>query len=68
MDNSFEILVSRFMPLLGTCRKDRRLSGCQGGADRNPTPANDVVTLENEQVVYMPDDNHRNPSREAKHQ
>ena len=40
----------------------------QRGADRAPTTANDVVALQNEQVVYVPDDNDRNPSREAKHQ
>ena len=37
-----------------------------GGADRAPTPANYVVALRNEQVVYVPDDNYRNPLR-AKH-
>ena len=40
----------------------------QGGVDIAPTPENDVVTLRNEQVVYVPDDNSRNPSREAKYQ
>ena len=28
----------------------------QGGADRAPTPANDVRALQNEQVVYVPND------------
>ena len=40
----------------------------QGGADRAPNPANDVVALQNEQAVYVPQENYRNPSREAKHQ
>ena len=40
----------------------------QGGADRAPTSSNYVVVLQNEQVVYVPDDNYRNFSREAKHQ
>ena len=35
--------------------------GGGGGADSSPTPAN-------EQVVYVPDDNYRNPSRETKYQ
>ena len=40
----------------------------KGGVDRLPTPAKDVAALQNEQVVYVPDDNYRNPLREAKHQ
>ena len=40
----------------------------QEGPDRTPSPANDVQALQNEQVVYVPYDNYRNPSREAKHQ
>ena len=40
----------------------------QGGAHRSPTPGNDVVAQQNEQVVYVPNENDRNPSREAKHQ
>ena len=40
----------------------------QAREDGAPTPANDVVALQNEQVVYVPHDNYRNPSREAKHQ
>ena len=38
----------------------------QGGAYRVPTPANDVVALYNDQVVYVTNENYRNPSREAK--
>ena len=40
----------------------------QGGAHTAPAPANDVEALRNEQVVYVPDDNYRNLSREAKYQ
>ena len=36
----------------------------QGGADR----IHDTVALQSEQVVYMPNENHRNPLRVAKHQ
>ena len=39
----------------------------QGGTDSAPTPANDVVALQNEQVLYEPND-YRNPLREDKHQ
>ena len=39
----------------------------QGGADRAPTPANDVAALQNEQV-YVSNDNYRNRSGETKHQ
>ena len=37
----------------------------QGEADRAPTPE---AALQNKQVVYVSDDNYRNPSREARHQ
>ena len=40
----------------------------QGGGDRAPIPANDVAALQNEEVVHVPNENYRNPSREAKHQ
>ena len=39
----------------------------QGGADRAPTPGNDVAALRNEQVVYVHNE-YRYPLREAKHQ
>ena len=39
-----------------------------GRSRQGTTPGNDVADLQNEQVVYAPDDNYRNPSREAKHQ
>ena len=35
----------------------------QGGADRAPIPANDVVALQNEQSVYVSNENYMNPSR-----
>ena len=40
----------------------------QGASDRAPIPANYVAALQKEQVVYVPDDNHRNPLWEDKHQ
>ena len=40
----------------------------QDEAGREPTPANDVAALQNEQVVYVPNANYRNCSREAKNQ
>ena len=40
----------------------------QGGADRAPTPANNVMALQNEQVVNVPNDNSRDSLREAIHQ
>ena len=40
----------------------------RGEADRAPTLDNDIAALQNELVVYVSDDNYRNPSREAKHQ
>ena len=39
----------------------------QGRAIRAPTPADDIAALQNEQVVYVPD-NYRNASGEVKHQ
>ena len=83
MENAYEILVSRFRVLLGTMEQRPKvvrdivfvcvvlhniLRTHQGRPDRAPTPANDVVAIRNEQVVYVPGDKYRNPSREAKHQ
>ena len=39
----------------------------EGGPDRKPTPGNDVEAQQNEQAVYVLNENYRNPSREAKH-
>ena len=70
----FGILVSRFRVLLSTMQQrpmvvrdilftcvvlHNMLRTHQGGADRAPTPANDVVALQNEQVVYVPKENYR---------
>ena len=35
---------------------------------REPTPANDVAALQNEQVVYVRNQNYINPLKETKHQ
>ena len=79
----FGILVSRFKVQLGTTEQrprvvrdivfawvmlHNRLRTHQGRADRVPTPDNDVTALGNEQVVYVPVDNHMNPLGKAKHQ
>ena len=40
----------------------------QGGLDRAPNPADDIAAIANEAAVYVPDENYRNPLREAKHQ
>ena len=37
----------------------------QGGADRDP---NDVVALQNQHALYVPNENYWNPLSEAKHQ
>ena len=82
VDIAFEKLVRRFRLLLGTMAKaegcqthfftcvvlHNMLRTHQGRPGRAPTPANDVVALQNKQVVYVPDDNYRSPSREVKHQ
>ena len=83
VENMFRILVSRFRVLLDTMKQVPKvvrdivficvvvynmLRTHQGRADRLPTQANDVAALQNEQVMYVPHDNYRNPSREAKHQ
>ena len=82
--NAFGIFVSRFRVRLGTLEQRPKvvrdivfmcvvlhnmLWTHQGRADRRVlTPANDVAALQNEQVVYVPNGNYRNPSREANHQ
>ena len=38
------------------------------GNDVAPTPGNDVAAQQNKQVVYVPNENYRNPSRKAKQQ
>ena len=44
------------------------LSTHQGGPDRAPTRTDDIAAQQNEQVLYVPDENYRNPLREARHQ
>ena len=83
VENAFGFLVSWFRVLLGTMEQRPRvvrdivvmcmvlhnmLRAHQGKVDRAPIPANDVEALQNEQAVYVPNENDRNSSREAKHQ
>ena len=76
----FGILASRFRVLLGTIeQRPKVVKGivltcvAQQAEDtprqssRSPTPADDIAAIANEPAVYMPDKNHRNPPREAKH-
>ena len=39
----------------------------RGGADRAPTTADEIASLQNEQMMHVPNDSYKNPSREAKH-
>ena len=82
VENSFGILVSRFRVLPGTM--EQKTQGCQrhcfnmcgvaqhagdtSGQSRQGTQPRGHTALQNEQVVYLPDKNYRNPSMEAKHQ
>ena len=81
MENTFGILVSRFRVLLGTMEKRPRvvrnivfmcvalhnmMRTHQGGEDRALTPGNDVAAQQNEQAVYVPNENYRKASREDK--
>ena len=83
VENTLEILVKGFRVLLGTMEQRpmvvrdivftcvvlyNTLRTQQGGEDRTPTPGNDVVAQQNEQVMYVLNENYRNLSREAKHQ
>ena len=77
VENSFGILVKRFRALLTTMKKrpnivilltcvvlHNMLRSHQGGADRPPTPTDNILD-QGEQGHH---ENLRNPSREAKHQ
>ena len=82
VENVFGIVVSRFRVLFGTmeqrpkvvrhcfymCGVAQHADDTPGRANRAPVPANDVATLQNKQVVFVPDDNYKNLSRETKHQ
>ena len=83
MENVFGILESRFRVLLGTMEQrlkvvrdivltyvvlQNMLRAHQGGADMASTPAGDYESLQNKQVVYVPDDNYRKLLKEVKHQ
>ena len=38
------------------------------GLHMAPMPADDIAAIANDLVVYVPDENCRNPSKEARHQ
>ena len=81
VENVFGILVSRFRVLLVTMKQRlkvvRDIFTCVVLHNmlrthlvrryRAPTPANDVAALQNEQVVYIPNDNYMNILSKAKH-
>ena len=83
VENSFGIIVMRFRALLTTMEQRPKvvrdivltcvllhnmLSSHQGGGDRPPTPADDIVAPQAEQGEQGQDENFRNPLRKAKHQ
>ena len=83
VENAFEILIIRFRVLLATMEQRPRvvrdivftfvvfhnmLRTDQGREDRAPTPPIDEADLQNEQLVYVSNNNYRNSSRAAKHQ
>ena len=83
MKNAFGILLSGFMVLLDTMQLRPKvvrdivlmwvvlhniLRTHQGGVDRAHTPADDITSIGNQPVVYVPDENCRSNLREAKHQ
>ena len=83
IENALGILVSRFRVLLTTMEQRPDVMGdivltCvvlhnmlrrhQGGADRPPTPEDDIQPPQADQGANEPNENYRNPSREAKQQ
>ena len=83
VENSFDILVQRFRVLLTTMEQRPKvvrdsvltcvilynmLRSHHGGADRPPTPANDIQPPQGDLGEQRHQENLRNPSREAKHQ
>ena len=82
MGNAFGIFVSCFRVLLGTMEQwpsivtdmftcvvlHNMLRTHLGKEDREPTSGNDAAAQQNERAVYVPNENYRNPSREAKQQ
>ena len=83
IENSFGILVKRFSVLLTTMEERQKvvrdivltcvvlhnmLRSHQEGADRPPTPADDIQPPQVNQGEQRHHENLRNPSREATHQ
>ena len=50
------------------CAVAQHAEDTPGWPERVPTPGNDVTAQQYEQVVYMPNENYRNPLREASQQ